>query len=333
MVSRQMCQRLRFIAFSCCISVSFPALAHQDLVDKRPESVSSGIGALKEGNAQKALDFFNTACRQDPASAEAHLGRACALMKLERKDEAIKEYKLVLLLEPESQSAKKAADELARHGIISQGKAADKQGKESSSSQPGPATVRAKDVESSILSIQKQSEEKIQNIHADAEGLAHSIYSSKMDAHNRLMERLRKEEEEMRKAKMMFGRRLVPAFSEEHIRDTFQGQHMRAAAYLGKAKADYEDRKQEAESRALGIKSSAEGLQSQMISKPSESSGIYLDPNGTNLYVRNYGHFDPILPEPPVPLEAVPLKLPELIKKEAELEKAKKELKRKKKHR
>lgn len=282
------------------------------------KSFADGQKALKDGDNIKALDIFNAAAREHPDNADAHFGRASVLSRLGRKDEAVKEFKLTLLLNPTDDVARSCREKLSALGIKS-----DAAHRSSAPVATAPLTVRTHDVEDSISKILKQSEEKITDIHNGSESFASSVYNARSDAHNRAMERARQEAEEMRQAKIRFGRRLIPAFTEDQIRERQAELQYKSASALERAKSDYEARKQEAESRALGVKDTAEGLESQMINKPSETSGVFLVPNGTNLYVRNYGHFDPVMPEPPEALHAVPLKLPQVLRMQAEQAKKK----------
>lgn len=291
----------------CFLTLSAMPVLASNLEEKgNPEH--EGLKYLKSGDANKALERFNAAARERPDSVEAHYGRARALAMLGRKEEAIKEFKLTLLLKPVDELAALCRENLAtlsgntegEHSVLPQG-------------QTASSTVHPQDVEQSIDKILKQSEERIGLIHSHAESFATSIYNSRSDAHNRLMEQSRQEAEEMRSARVRRGRRMMPAFSEQEIMERQAELQYRSMSSLARARSDFENRRQEAESRALGVKESAEGLQSQMINKPSESSGVYLVPKGTNLYVRNYSHFDPVLPEPLEALHAVPLKLPQLL--------------------
>lgn len=324
-------KRARFAVFACGFACAMAACLNltqavessaKEIPEKDEPAIIKAVKALKAGDLQASLDLFNQAARDKPDSVEAHYGRACTLMELGRKDEAIKEFKLVLLLGPSESTAKLCNEKLSSLGAGMQ--------KTEISNLAQPTTIRTQDVEQSISKILKQSEEKIKDIHAGGERFASHVYNSRSLTHNRLMEQAKQEANEMRRARLRFGNRLLPAFSSEEILQRQAELQYKSMAALERAKTDYEQRKQESESRALGIKASAEGLESQMITKPSETSGIILVPNGTNLYVRNYSHFDPIMPEPPVPLQAVPLKLPQLIRLEEE-EKAKKH-KTKKQH-
>lgn len=274
-------------------------------------SLAAAYDALKQKEHKKALELFNAAAREYPDSAQAHYGRAMALKELGRKDEAKKEFKLTLLLNAPDDISKNCKEKLSQL----EGSKPEAHAPNSAGFSQAPQTVRSQDVESSINRILKQSEEKIRSVKSNSDAYADRIYSTRADAHSKLMEQARQEADEMRKARMIFGRRAIPMFSDAEIMQRQAEVQFKSASALERAKADYEARRQESQARALSIKESAEGLESQMINKPSESSGVFLSPHGTNLYVRNYGHFDPVLPEPPEPLHAVPLKMPQLMNK------------------
>lgn len=286
-------------------------------LDSPSSACSDGFKALRDGDAVKALQVFNAACRERPDSVEAHFGRARALAQLGRKEEATKEFKLVLLLNPASELKAAAQDQL--NSLKPKGEGAKQKRKEPVSA--GTNTVRPQDVEGSISKMLKQSEERINSIQSSSESYANSVFNARSDAHSKAMEMAQQEAEEMRRMKVRFGRRFIPAFSEADIRQRQAELMYKSASALDRAKADYENRKQEAETRSMGVKASVEGLESQMINKPSETSGVFLLPAGTNLYVRNYGHFDPVMPEAPEPLHAVPLKMPQLLKAAEEAQK------------
>ncbi len=272
---------------------------------------SAGFKALEDGDCNRALEIFNSAAREHPDSAEVHHGRARALALLGRKDEAVKEFKLSILLNPSEDIAKKSKEGLRCLGEPVEEKDFKAHLKPSSAA---PETVRSADVEQSINRMLKQSEEKMKDIQTSSERYASTVYNERSNANNRLMEQARQEADELRRMRVRVGRRSRPAFNQSDIMARQAELQYRSTAQLERSKSDYDNRKLEAESRALGVKNSVEGLESQMLTKPSETSGVFLVPTGTNLYVRNYGHFDPVMPEPPEPLHAVPLKLPQVLK-------------------
>lgn len=276
--------------------------------------IADGHKCLERGENSKALEHFNLAARMNPASVEAHYGRACTLAQLGRTEEAAKEFKLTLLLGPSEDVAKKCHEKL---------NASEAKKRPVHAATP-PGTVQAKDVESSISKILSQSEEKIKAIHSDAETYANGIYNSRSSSLNRALEQAKAEaQEEARRTRVRGRRGYYNPYANNYLQERQQELQFAYDNQMAKAKSDFQQRRNEAESRAMGIKSSAEGLESQMINKPSETSGVYLVPTGTNLYVRNYGHFDPVLPEPPEPLHAVPLKLPQVVKMQEDSSKAK----------
>ena len=251
---------------------------------------------------EKALEFFNEAARANPDMADAHLGRACALRFLSRPDEALKEYRLTLMLNPSEQVARKCNEDI---------KAMERSAAESHKVDLPQPSIGKNEVEKSMGDIMRQSEERIKSVHKDSEGYASNIYKSSMASHYKALERIKQQAEEMSTITRRGMRIPSP--------DAFALQAemtARSQARLRYARSDYDQRKREAQSKAVALKEAAEGLQSQMLQKPSETSGVYMVPNGTNLYVRNYAHFDPVVPEPPVPMQATAQKLPELLNAE-----------------
>jgi tetratricopeptide (TPR) repeat protein len=63
-------------------------------------------------------------------------------------------------------------------------------------------------------------------------------------------------------------------------------------------------RADEARRRSQALRECADSLRTDMSTKPSQWDGIYLSPQGTNLYVRNYVTFDAQKPEVVEPLKA-----------------------------
>jgi tetratricopeptide (TPR) repeat protein len=270
------------------------------------EGLAEGFKAMHTGDLSKALEIFNNVARARPDSAEAHYGRARTLEYLNRQQDALKEYKIALLLNPvESLSGlcHEHIDRLSKPESLSAGASG------------APVTINSQDVEQSINKILGESSEHIRTIQRDAEGLATTVYNSRADALNRQVEQARMEADAMRHARTYRrGRRGYPVYSEADIRAREAEVQYKAASQMAAARSDFEMRRNDADKRAAGVKASAEGLESQMLTRPSETSGVFLIPSGTNLYVRNYAHFDPVLPEPPQALHAVPLVLPQVLK-------------------
>jgi len=69
------------------------------------DSVGAGYNALIHGDYDTALGFYNLALKSEPTSVLASLGRAAALQKLGRTDEARNAYEKVLKLDPNNREA------------------------------------------------------------------------------------------------------------------------------------------------------------------------------------------------------------------------------------
>lgn len=293
---------LAFIAAGILGALSFTFGAQTALAYDFEPSLKPGFQLIMSGQADKALEFFNQAAREKPDSADVHLGRASALRFLSRPDEALKEYRLTLQLNPSEQVARKCNEDIC---------AMERSAADAHKVDLPQANIGKNDVEKCMSDIMRQSEERIKGIHKDAEGYATSIYKSSTAAHYKALENIKRQVEEMSY--------VTPRGSRITTPDAFQLQSeltARSQSRLKYARHDYELRRKEAQSKAVALKEAAEGLQSQMLQKPSDASGVYMVPNGTNLYVRNYAHFDPVVPEAPVPMQATAQKLPEIVQAE-----------------
>lgn len=282
-------------------------------------SLKPGFQLIVSGQPEKALEFFNEAAREKADMPDVHLGRACALRFLSRPEEALKEYRLALLLNPSEAVARKCNEDI---------KAMERSAADAHKVELPQPSIGKNEVEKSVGDILRQSEERIKAVHKESENYATNIYKSSMASHYREMENIKRRAQDM-STYTRWGQRIpgIDSFSLQ------REQEARSQSRLKYARSDYEIRKREAQSKAVALKDAAEGLQSQMLQKPSETSGIYMVPNGTNLYVRNYAHFDPVVPEPPAPLQATAQKLPEVVQAEqAETLKSQKHKSKHKKH-
>jgi tetratricopeptide (TPR) repeat protein len=298
-------------------------------------ALSDGFKCLYGGELNRALEIFNTLARERPDSAAAHYGRARALKEMGRREDAIKEFKIALFLKPADELSEICKEQLRQLGVpdnkrpstatlsgsvstsvpksaaTSLSKPASASSNSASSS-GGPAVLRTQDAEDSINKILKQSVDRIHDIQSSSEAYASRTYRDKTDAQSKFIEQAKKEADELLNSGYGRGRFRFSTLSRDDIAQRLAELQYKSSSALDRSKSDLNQRRYEAELRSLGIKQSAEGLESQMLKKPSETSGVFLVPQGTNLYVRNYGHFDPVMPEPPEPLHAVPLKLPQV---------------------
>lgn len=305
------------------VSVINVAIVEAKTLTYKVDANKMGAKSLSDGDYPGALKHFNTAAKECPDSCEAHFGRASALSRLGRGEEAAKEFKLALLLNPSPELKKRLEAELT----VLQG---DNSRPATAVAPPAatapPPSAGAADAERSISKILSQSEERINHIHSTSEKYATNLYGNRVSAQQKMLEQAKQEADAMRRA--VGSRRGISPFVLADINQYEAELRRKADFFLGRARGDYDSRRKEAQTRARGIKDSADGLERQMLTRPSETSGVFLMPTGTNLYVRNYGHFDPVMPErqPLVPLSAVPLKLPEVVKMEQEQSKKSKKV-------
>ncbi len=225
-----------------------------------------GFRLLQLHQYAKALEAFNQSARERPDSAEPHFGRAKALFGLGRRTEAIKELKVCLLLDPSGAMSEKCKKEIDR-----------------ATSRPpdlsNPQTITSGDVEKSATKITNQAADQIRLIQKQASAhLSSSPFRSNSN--------------------YTFSTPYSPPFSRFSPRSSPPKGSRKGEDFRARAAAE------DARLRSQAIRDAAMGLSTAMATKPSESSGIYLTPHNTNLFVRNYVTFDPVRPAPPQELTA-----------------------------
>jgi tetratricopeptide (TPR) repeat protein len=233
-----------------------------------------GFRLLKLHEYAKALEAFNQSAREHPDSAEPHFGRAKALFGLGRRAEAMKELKVCLLLDPSGAMSEKCKKEIDR-----------------ATSRPpdlsNPQTITSSDVEKSATKITNQAADQIRLIQKQASSrLTSSPFRSNSD--------------------YTVSTPYSPPYSRFSPRSSRHKSSRREDDYRARAAAE------DARLRSQAIRDAAMGLSTAMATKPSESSGVYLTPHNTNLFVRNYVTFDPVRPVPPQELTATQHRLEEV---------------------
>lgn len=263
----------------------------------------TGYKLMKSCSYAKAMEAFNRAARDNPASAEVHFGRAMALLGLGRREESLKEFKLAMLLDPSSRMAHKCKREIDYAGL------------EKIDHSNQPRNITTSDLERTTTEISNKAESEIRRIQSEA---------------LRRFELIRRADSRMPSA-MRFGseqnyprsRYSGGSRSDYSTQSTFGGRApvsnyvsgttsgSRYSRYSRQSEGSTRARAitEEARLRSAAIRDAAVGLNSSMSNRPSESSGVYLTPHGTNLFVRNYVNFDPVRPEPPEELSARTLSL------------------------
>jgi tetratricopeptide (TPR) repeat protein len=248
-----------------------------------------GFDLLKKLDYDRALAAFNLAARAEPANAEPHFGRAKALLGLQRRDEALKEFKLCTLLDPSANNTEKCNKEIEYYTAKAPAGA--------------PLTVTTEDIEKSSTRVTNQASSRINQIYSDA--YARGVYINRSLSRSSRYHHIPIPSVPSSSLSLNGGGGGMSARDYYIKHGTLSGYDSRAyersRRYDASAKAD------DARRRAEAVKDAAVGLNHAMSTKPSDSSGIYLSPHGTNLYVRNYVNFDPAKPEPG-PAEALSAK-------------------------
>jgi tetratricopeptide (TPR) repeat protein len=275
---------------AAALSVSKPATrAASENLPQTPESedpLQRGMNLLKLRDYTRALAAFNAAARENPDSAEPHFGRAKALLGLNRRVEAQKEFRLCTLLDSSPLMFRRCNKEMDISPVVPPDNT--------------PKTVTGKDVEKSATRITNQASDHIKLIQTQAQARSESL------ARNNPAKSIRSGK--------------TWGLSTSSNGDYDQTQNLSASEYLrlngtlkgwtspGRRKSGTDNSikaiSEDAYKRSQAVRESAGGLTHAMSTKPSESSGVYLTPHGTNLYVRNYVNFDPVKPEPPESLSA-----------------------------
>ncbi|MBX3075101.1 hypothetical protein KF913_14315 [Candidatus Obscuribacterales bacterium] len=255
------------------------------------EPLQVGFDLLKKLEYERALAAFNIAARTNPTAAEPHFGRAKALLGLQRRDEALKEFKLCTLLDPSASNTEKCDKEIEYYTAKAPAGA--------------PLTVTSEDIEKSSTRVTNQASSRISQIHREAAARGLYLGRSSLGSKSSKYRHIPVPAMPSSSLSLNGGGGGLSAHDYFIRNGTLSGYDSRAYSrsrrYDAAAKAD------DARRRAEAVRDAAIGLNQAMSTKPSDSSGVYLSPHGTNLYVRNYVNFDPVKQEP-VPTEALSAK-------------------------
>ena len=265
----------------------------EDATVKPIDAFQQGKEFMKSCRYDKALEAFNIAARENPASAEPHFARARALLGLGRREEAYKEFKLCMLLDPSGRMRHKCKSEIDFAGLAAPLDFSNQ-----------PRTITTQDLEKATTNITNQAENEIKRVQDEAVSRGAAI--RKMDAS------VASSNPYSPSGWYVPGRPSRSGGGYISLSGTggrtssnwagyprYESNAMRRATELA---AD-------ARARSEAIREAASGLNESMSTRPSEYSGVYLSPHGTNLFVRNYVNFEPVRPEPPEALSAKALSL------------------------
>lgn len=263
------CKFVSTLFFCLILSGNLPGIAADG-------DISSAIEKFKSGKYAEALDLFATAKYNIDRAAEVHYYKACCLTKLNRRDESIKEYKLAKLLDKTGKVAPLAAQALQAYGestVTDKAVAA-------SNAAAASASVDPPSYKDCAKRITSQAEERINKIWGESKAPRSGGFTPLAFPG--------------RGFPPMPGFGPPPGFDNLGRRYKFYQYPPgggRSNPYL--SSPEYAYHKQ----RAKNLADAADGLVS-LLTRPDDGKGVYLIPQGTNLYVRNYefgSSIDPVL--------------------------------------
>lgn len=237
------------------------------------DGLSKAIEQYKAGDYNAAMASISCAQYDAGRAAEAHYYKACIMAKMGMHEKAIREFKLAKLLGQGSQYSALAAQALKSYGESTQTDQAQTQLlqalQQQQQQQQGRRGSDPPQIQKAAKRITSQAEERIRRVWNE----------SNIKANNSPWASYRQ-------------RTNIPGFNSDRYR-LIESQR-RSSFFAGNR--DYEYHRQ----RAKGVAESAEGLVS-LLTRNDDGKGVYLVPEGTNLYVRNYEYGASIDP-PLIPL-------------------------------
>jgi hypothetical protein len=255
-----------------CLSVSAAtAVGTGDLND--------AIAKFNAGQYEASLQVLNQGNCEPARVAEAHYYKGCCLVHLKRHPEAIKEFKLAKLLGKGGSVSASAESALTAYGEATQtdkAKAAAAASQAAANSQIDPPSVKT-----TARKITSQAEERINRIWSDAR--QSSSYSNAPAYTIPNMTRNKPST-----PTGFAGPSSVAGFDSRY---KYYQYGQRWNPYLNSPEHAFHRQ------RAKNVADSAEGLVS-LLTRNDDGKGVYLVPQGTNLYVRNYefgASIDPVI--------------------------------------
>ena len=297
------------LVFASIITLTISSAVFAKSAPELPE----GIKRIAEGKYAEALSILQAGHYDSSQAAEAHYYKGIALSHLHRKDEAEKEYKLAKFLDTSGKIAAFAQTALDNmSGTNNPAKTNLPNNSTGSAGKPDPSA----EVRACAQRIMSQSSERINRIFSDEYiPPIRSNYHTLKYAHNSPGSDGRPGD--------WCGTGRIPKCANQWT-NPGPGQDWRRlynpdryAYHPGDYKRNPNDPQwRHLSHKANNVASSAEGLVT-LLTREDNGKGVFLKPEGTNLYVRNYEYGAAIDPPPPVGIKTdVPmLSLPKPLKK------------------
>lgn len=239
------------------------------------------IGQIKfqQGNYAEALQILEKGHFDSKQAAEAHYYKGCCLSKLGRDTEAEREFKLAKLLDKSGKVAP-----LAKQALENATKS-----QQAASTAPARTTGDPAEIKRCAQRILSQSRERIGRVWSDD----YRPRASRLDEYTPLTTSPTKP-----RRFCGTGPTYIPGISP----GSFDQNRYRYHAYQQNSYTQ-DPQTMYLQKKAGNVAQSAEGLLN-LLTRKDDGTGVFLVPEGTNLYVRNYEYGASIDPPPPQGLKA-----------------------------
>ncbi len=240
--------------------------------------LAEGIEKYRGGHYAEALASINCAKYDVGRAAEAHYYKGCCLAKLNRNGEAVSEFKLARLLDKSGKVAPLAAQALKGYGESTVTDRA------ISAAAPSPGSAKSSieppNLKDCAKKITSQAEERINRAWTDQRSVTSGRQSPGPGFPPFPFPGFQAPPPPA-----------IPGFDRNRYKFYQYPTAGRNNPYYNSPEYSYQRQ------RAKGVADSAEGLVS-LLTRHDDGKGVYLVPQGTNLYVRNYefgSSIDPVI--------------------------------------
>jgi len=261
--------------------------------------MDEGIQAYNTHNYRVALSHFNQAIENNPSDALPHYYKANTLIELSQTAQAMVEYKEVLRLDPYSDMANYArralqatAPSTAADNVTPERVAPTSAPNQSLLQQPLSGiptstyltTAGRLATQGSVLANEARNNSALEEQSISSQGRMQAM-QIRMQA--------RMQAEEMANATYVTSNGTVmPRFSHGQIRAYMRQEREREEQAMQAAAYDVHNQQQLAQEKQNALSNASEGLAKQL-AEPMLPGDAKLDPQGTNLFVRNYSSSSP----------------------------------------
>jgi tetratricopeptide (TPR) repeat protein len=285
----------RFKAIALMVSSAMLISAAGALASQLDE----GIQAYNAHNYRNALSYFNQAIEANPANALPHYYKANTLIELSQTAQALVEYKEVLRLDPYSDMAayarraiKTTAPSTAADNITPQREAPESAPNQSYLEPPLSGlptstyltTAGRLMTQGNVLANEARNNSALEQQSISSQG--------RMQAMQIRMQAQMQAEEMAHSTFVTSNGTVMPRYSKGQIRAFMRQEQEREQQAMEATAYDVHNQQELSQQKQNALANATEGLAKQL-SEPMLPGDAKLDPQGTNLFVRNYSSPSP----------------------------------------